>query len=82
MTITDIRVHDEEPGLRDFEASFVRLLDKICDGSDIQIDETGTSLRYRPPRHPRAGSIVRFFGAAVVLLFGASADRGSVAPHR
>lgn len=48
VTITDIRVHDEEPGLRDFEASFVRLLDKICDGSDIQIDETGTSLRYRP----------------------------------
>ena len=32
VTITDIRVHDEEPGLRDFEASFVRLLDKICDG--------------------------------------------------
>eukprot|EP00425_Heterocapsa_triquetra_P035495 CAMPEP_0195125752 /NCGR_PEP_ID=MMETSP0448-20130528/133555_1 /TAXON_ID=66468 /ORGANISM="Heterocapsa triquestra, Strain CCMP 448" /LENGTH=393 /DNA_ID=CAMNT_0040163405 /DNA_START=36 /DNA_END=1217 /DNA_ORIENTATION=- len=48
VTITDIRVHDEEPGLRDFEASFVRLLDKICDGSDIHIDETGTTLRYRP----------------------------------
>eukprot|EP00971_Amphidinium_carterae_P175674 3481929-Amphidinium_carterae.1 len=30
------------------EASFIRLLDKICDGSDISINETGTSLRYRP----------------------------------
>lgn len=48
VVVTDIRVKDEEPGLRDYEASFLRLLDKICDGSDIQIDETGTTLRYRP----------------------------------
>lgn len=34
--------------MRDYEASFVRLLDKLCDGSDISIDETGTSLRYKP----------------------------------
>jgi len=48
LVITDIRPQDEEPGLRDYEASFIRLLDKICDGSDISINETGTSLRYRP----------------------------------
>mmetsp|Transcript_31197 Transcript_31197/g.89410 ORF Transcript_31197/g.89410 Transcript_31197/m.89410 type:complete len:400 (+) Transcript_31197:3-1202(+) len=48
VIISDIRPKDEEPGLRDFEASFIRLLDKICDGSDISIDETGTRLRYRP----------------------------------
>mmetsp|Transcript_47362 Transcript_47362/g.138033 ORF Transcript_47362/g.138033 Transcript_47362/m.138033 type:complete len:388 (+) Transcript_47362:100-1263(+) len=48
VTITDIRVNDEKPGLRDFEASFIRLLDKLCDGSVISIDETGTQLRYRP----------------------------------
>eukprot|EP00435_Cladocopium_sp_Y103_P026750 s199_g6.t1 len=46
VVITDIRVKDEEPGLRDYEASFVRLLDKLC--SDISIDETGTTLKYRP----------------------------------
>lgn len=34
--------------MRDYEASFLRLLDKICDGSDISIDETGTTLRYKP----------------------------------
>jgi RNA 3'-terminal phosphate cyclase-like protein len=44
VVITDIRPKDENPGLRDFEASFVRMLDKICDGSEINIDETGTVL--------------------------------------
>lgn len=48
IVINDIRHKDEHPGLRDFEASFIRLLDKLCDGSDIHINETGTSLRYRP----------------------------------
>eukprot|EP00439_Symbiodinium_sp_Y106_P075516 s601_g15.t1 len=48
IVIADIRAKDEEPGLRDYEASFLRLLDKICDGSDISIDETGTTLRYKP----------------------------------
>eukprot|EP00933_Yihiella_yeosuensis_P080122 TRINITY_DN93538_c0_g1_i1.p1 TRINITY_DN93538_c0_g1~~TRINITY_DN93538_c0_g1_i1.p1 ORF type:complete len:381 (+),score=47.56 TRINITY_DN93538_c0_g1_i1:67-1209(+) len=48
VVITNIRAKDEEPGMRDFEASFVRLLDKLCDGSDISIDETGTTLRYKP----------------------------------
>eukprot|EP00927_Polykrikos_kofoidii_P061948 TRINITY_DN56768_c0_g1_i1.p1 TRINITY_DN56768_c0_g1~~TRINITY_DN56768_c0_g1_i1.p1 ORF type:complete len:416 (-),score=70.37 TRINITY_DN56768_c0_g1_i1:106-1293(-) len=48
VVISDIRPHDEEPGMRDYEASFVRLLDKMCDASDVHIDETGTTLRYRP----------------------------------
>lgn len=48
VVITQIRPQDEEPGLRDYEASFVRMLDKLCDASDIQIDETGTTLRYKP----------------------------------
>ncbi|CAJ1348386.1 unnamed protein product [Effrenium voratum] len=48
IVITDIRSQDEEPGLKDYEASFVRLLDKLCDGSEINIDETGTTLKYRP----------------------------------
>lgn len=48
IIIKDIRPKDEEPGLRDFEASFVRLIDKVCEGSDISIDETGTTLRFKP----------------------------------
>ena len=32
----------------DFEASLIRLLDKITNGSHIEVDETGTQLIYRP----------------------------------
>lgn len=48
VVISDIRTQDEAPGLRDYEASLLRLFDKLCDGADITIDETGTTLRYRP----------------------------------
>jgi len=58
IVITDIRPRDEEPGLRDYEASFIRLLDKICDGSDISIDETGTVLRYTPGQIIGGDSVV------------------------
>jgi RNA 3'-terminal phosphate cyclase-like protein len=39
---------DVEPGLSPAEISFVRLLDKITNGSAIEINETGTTLRYKP----------------------------------
>lgn len=32
----------------DFEASFLRLLEKITNGCSISINNTGTSLKYRP----------------------------------
>lgn len=48
LRIDDIRVHDEAPGLRDFEASFLRLLEKISDGCGVEINETGTKLKYKP----------------------------------
>lgn len=35
-------------GLLDYEASFLRLLEKITDGCVIDINETGTMLRYKP----------------------------------
>ncbi|WAR22888.1 RCL1-like protein [Mya arenaria] len=34
--------------LSDFEASFIRLLDKLTNGSNIVVNETGTSLLYQP----------------------------------
>jgi RNA 3'-terminal phosphate cyclase-like protein len=48
IRIDRIRDKDENPGLRDFEASFLRLLNKFSHGSIIEINETGTSLRYVP----------------------------------
>jgi hypothetical protein len=35
-------------GLCDYEASFLRLIEKIVDGSEIFVNETGTAMQYRP----------------------------------
>lgn len=62
VRIQDIRVDDKSPGLRgshacassahfpcsDFEASFLRILEKMSNGAVIQINATGTTLRYVP----------------------------------
>ena len=32
----------------EFEASFIRLLDKITNGSKIEVNETGTAVHYEP----------------------------------
>ena len=48
MRVDGIRSADEAPGLRDFEASFLRLVDKLSNGCSFEINETGTSLRYSP----------------------------------
>lgn len=41
IRIDDIRAGDESPGLRDFEASFLRLLEKLTNGCVVEINETG-----------------------------------------
>uniref|UniRef100_H3A6A2 RNA 3'-terminal phosphate cyclase-like protein n=1 Tax=Latimeria chalumnae TaxID=7897 RepID=H3A6A2_LATCH len=48
VKIRKIRAKDDNPGLRDFEASFIRLIDKITNGSRIEINETGTTLYFQP----------------------------------
>ncbi|KAK3090706.1 hypothetical protein FSP39_013900 [Pinctada imbricata] len=48
VKIKKIRSKEDDPGLKDFEASFIRLLDKITNGSTIVVSETGTSLLYQP----------------------------------
>ena len=48
VRIDDIRADEAEVGLRDFEASFLRLIEKVVNGCEIVINETGTALRYRP----------------------------------
>jgi RNA 3'-terminal phosphate cyclase-like protein len=37
LKITDIRADDEQPGLRDFEASFLRLVEKLSNGCTVSI---------------------------------------------
>ena len=41
IRIDDIRLDDESPGLRDYEASLLRLLEKVTNGCIIEINETG-----------------------------------------
>ncbi|CAK9820768.1 Probable RNA 3'-terminal phosphate cyclase-like protein [Anthophora plagiata] len=48
VRITNIRIKEDDPGLKEYEVSFVRLLDKITNGSRIELNETGTSLYYSP----------------------------------
>ncbi|KAK3145590.1 hypothetical protein QOZ80_3BG0254830 [Eleusine coracana subsp. coracana] len=48
ITIEDIRSGDAAPGLRPHEVSLLRLLDKISDHHSIDLNETGTKLRYKP----------------------------------
>lgn len=48
VRITDIRTKDNDPGLREYEISFVRLLDKITNGTRIELNEASTSIYYNP----------------------------------
>ena len=49
ILIRNIRSEDiDAPGLRQYEVSFLRLLDRITNGSRIEINNTGTQLRFRP----------------------------------
>jgi RNA 3'-terminal phosphate cyclase-like protein len=45
ITISQIRTQsDNRTGLEDYEASFIRLLEKITNGSIIEINYTGTAM--------------------------------------
>jgi RNA 3'-terminal phosphate cyclase-like protein len=49
LLIKNIRADDlEHPGLHEHEASFLRLVDKLTNGSRIEINATGTQLRFQP----------------------------------
>ncbi|CAH1254611.1 RCL1 [Branchiostoma lanceolatum] len=48
VKIKKIRSKDANPGVQDFEASFIRLLDRITNGSRIEVNETGTTVYYQP----------------------------------
>lgn len=48
VLIKDIRKDDEEPGLKSFEASFLRLIEQMSDGCRIEINETGTVVKFWP----------------------------------
>ncbi|KAF8623462.1 hypothetical protein AX15_006246 [Amanita polypyramis BW_CC] len=48
VKIDKIRPEDKNPGLRDFEISLLRLLEKITNGTVIEISVTGTAILLKP----------------------------------
>ncbi|XP_063919917.1 probable RNA 3'-terminal phosphate cyclase-like protein isoform X2 [Zophobas morio] len=48
IRISYIRAFEDEPGIKEFEVSLIRLFDKITNGSVIELNETGTSLYFQP----------------------------------
>ncbi|XP_019105145.1 probable RNA 3'-terminal phosphate cyclase-like protein isoform X2 [Beta vulgaris subsp. vulgaris] len=48
ILIDQIRSNETIPGLRPHEVSLLRLLEKVCDDCHVEINETGTKLKYKP----------------------------------
>ncbi|KFM57814.1 RNA 3'-terminal phosphate cyclase-like protein, partial [Stegodyphus mimosarum] len=48
IVIRNIRDTSDEPGINDYEDSFLKLLDLLTDGSVIVVNETGTTVKYTP----------------------------------
>ncbi|KAK0196984.1 18S rRNA biogenesis protein [Armillaria mellea] len=48
VRIDKIRSDDKNPGLRDFEISLLRLLEKVTNGTIIEISITGTAVLLKP----------------------------------
>ena len=49
LLIRNIRSDDlQNPGLKEYEASFLRLIDQMTNGSKMEINSTGTQLRFQP----------------------------------
>ncbi|XP_055844928.1 probable RNA 3'-terminal phosphate cyclase-like protein [Episyrphus balteatus] len=48
VKIIDIRSNDNVPGLREFEVGLIRLLDKITNGTKIELNPSGTSVVFSP----------------------------------
>eukprot|EP00124_Ichthyophonus_hoferi_P000881 Ihof_evm5s38 gene=Ihof_evmTU5s38 len=48
VRIDKIRNEENDPGLRDYEVSFIRLMDKLTNGSAVEINHSGTSILFKP----------------------------------
>lgn len=46
--ISEIRSNSENPGIKDFEVSFLRLVERLTNGTLVEISYTGTEVYVRP----------------------------------
>ena len=55
VLITDIRPQGPPVGLVEYEASFLRLIEKLTTGTNIVINHTGTEIQFQPGRLKNLG---------------------------
>ncbi|ETN86277.1 18S rRNA biogenesis protein RCL1 [Necator americanus] len=48
VLIRNIRKDDDAPGIKDFEAKLLSLLERVTNGTRVEINATGTEIRFRP----------------------------------
>ena len=48
VRIVDIRANADNPGLHPYEVSFLRLVERLTQGTRVEISYTGTSLLFHP----------------------------------
>lgn len=48
VRIVEIRSNDHDPGLRGYEISLIRLFDKVTNGTEIRINESGSEIYFKP----------------------------------
>ncbi|XP_054287364.1 probable RNA 3'-terminal phosphate cyclase-like protein [Macrosteles quadrilineatus] len=48
INISEIRAQSDEPGLQEYEVNLLRLLDKLTNGTTLEINETGTEFDFMP----------------------------------
>jgi len=48
VRISNIRTREDDPGLQEAEGGFIRLLDKLTNGSKVEVSDTGTQVTYVP----------------------------------
>ncbi|XP_063825822.1 probable RNA 3'-terminal phosphate cyclase-like protein [Ostrinia nubilalis] len=48
VKIDEIRSTHDDPGLKEYEVNLIRLLDKVTNGTRVELSETGTSLYFQP----------------------------------
>jgi RNA 3'-terminal phosphate cyclase-like protein len=83
IEISDIRANDINPGLTDYEISFLKLIELITNGTKIEISKTGTLIKFTPgvitnnygnefefECHPSRGITYYAEGLIPISLFG------------
>ncbi|KAH9981047.1 RNA 3'-terminal phosphate cyclase/enolpyruvate transferase [Lactifluus volemus] len=91
IKIDKIRPADKDPGLRDYEVSLLRLIEKVTNGTIIEISLTGTAILVKPGiisggqvfhECPLSRSIGYFLESIIMLAPGITTDdKDLYSPH-